>query len=93
MFCPHIFVVTNSYYCFFKKRIKNKNEFFLHKGFEIGYVLTFSSVKISIRNTVKPIKLYLLYVIVYMHIHRRTQGRSFRVKTPFEEWCLAIYTW
>ena len=31
MFCPHVFVVTNSHCYFFKKRIqKNENKFFLH---------------------------------------------------------------
>ena len=48
MLCPHIFVVTNSYCCFFQKKDKKtKINFFYAKEFEIGYVLLFSSVKIS----------------------------------------------
>ena len=39
MFCPHVFVATNSYCCFFLKRIKKRKCLFYIKEFEIGYVL------------------------------------------------------
>ena len=71
MFCPHIFVVTNSYCCLFKKRLK-KNEniyiFFYTKEVEIGYVLIFSSVKISTYKYCKTNKtLSFVYNRLYAH--------------------------
>ena len=50
--------------------------FFYAKEFEIGYVLIFISVKYRLTDIIKPTKLYLLYIIVYMHIvfHRRKKS-------------------
>ena len=56
---------------------KPKNNFFYAKELEIGYVLIFSSVKIS--DIIKPTKLYLLYITLYMHIVFHRQKKSFLV--------------
>ena len=77
MFCPHVFVVTNSYCCFFLKKIKDETEFFYIKEFEIGCILMFSSVKTSTYRYYKTKKLCLLYIIVYMHIVFFRRKKSF----------------
>ena len=70
MFCPHVFVVTNSYCCFLKKKDKkNKNEFFYIKEFKIGYGLIFSSVKISTYRYYKTNKT-LSFTYHCLHAHR-----------------------
>ena len=69
MFCPHVFVVINSSCCFFKKDKNTKMNFFCIKEFEIGYVLMFSSVKISTyryHNTNKT----LSFIYHRLHAHR-----------------------
>ena len=54
--------------CFFKKNKKTEIIFFYIKKFEIGYVLVFSSVKISTYRYYKTNKT-LSFVYHYLHAH------------------------
>ena len=69
-FFLHVFVVANSYCCFVSKRIKKKKIiFFYAKVFQFGYVLIFSSVKISIYRYYKTNKT-LSFIYHCLHAHR-----------------------
>ena len=64
-------------FCLLNKDKKNENELFFYvKEFEIGYVLIFSSVKISTYRYYKANNLSFMCITVYMHIvfHRRKKS-------------------